>query len=346
MNDNKNDNGFGSLLKGLQESADGFLKNLNQATSANEADNEQARQERKDRYKELEKTVFGDNADAFERVYRGVREKIADRPERVLPAHEEIPNLPEQKIHVHDNRVAQQQTSAPQTPDVPVVAVPVNGSELMGQMSSLLQDMTTTASPAADFSWHALDQLSGSIRKAWVSVLAAHSSTPNPQSGAWLDRWEQVVQLVAQSVDQWPKEHQDSWAAWAETGQKEVNALRPLLAQSATNNFLSVPAAFQGKGVIPAPPSGTPKELVQDLQHCSDFFEFYQSSENVRWKNTPSKYAFEECKGKMEQWSPQSAALSEWKERALDRYTLIEAKIAVKGAGLRTSIAPTRAPKA
>lgn len=216
---------------------------------------------------------------------------------------------------------------------------------LLDKMSVLVQKMTgETPVLGSDSSWSKLDRLSALVRAGWVSVMSQGEAAKS-SGHQWLNEWEKIVKDIHSQSEQWPAQHKQTWGEWSKNWLNEIEMLRPWFVVAVTNQVnphtvLLVPTAFKGRGVITSPPKGTPENLVVNLQNCADFFEFHASKKSkFHWVNTPAKHAFEECQKEMNEWKPQTSAQETWKEKSLQRYSILEGRLTLLG--VNSSPSPT-----
>ena len=202
---------------------------------------------------------------------------------------------------------------------------------LIEKMENLLENMgAPVVKQAENISWSRLDFLSSSIRSAWVKTLSERQSSSSDIS-QWLDSWSEIIAFIQHNSPSWDKNHSVNWKFWADERQKEVSVLRQWIPPLSIKSLFDVPQSFKNSGLVPVASSTVPAIQVNDLQLCADFWEYAQSHENpLQWKNSPYKIAFEECRSRLIAWEPKIQKEINWKESALDRYTVIEARIVLR----------------
>lgn len=217
------------------------------------------------------------------------------------------------------------------------VDTPGFDESLLDKMSVLVQKMTgETPVLGSDSSWSKLDRLSALVRAGWVSVMSQGEAAKS-SGHQWLNEWEKIVKDVHSQSEQWPTQHKQTWGEWSQNWLNEIEMLRPWFVVAVANQVnphtvLLVPTAFKGRGVITSAPKGTPENLVANLQNCADFFEFHASKKSkFHWVNTPAKHAFEECQKEMVEWKPHTPAQETWKEKSLQRYSILEGRLTLLG---------------
>lgn len=180
-----------------------------------------------------------------------------------------------------------------------------------------------------------LDKLSAQVRTAWVSVLSQGAAAQS-SGHHWLNEWEKIVKDIGSSAEMWPSQHQQTWKQWSTATLDEIEHLRPWFSVATQSEVqidtvLMVPSAYKNKGVIPSVPKNVPKEMISHLQSCADYYEFIsEKTGNFFWANTPAKHAFEEGRKKLENWTTKNEAQEKWKEKSLNRYSILEGRLTLK----------------
>lgn len=309
-------------LKELQKDTEKFLKEMEKSNSVPVPIVSKSEPEERLTLEQIRAKAR--EPDVFSRAFAEVKSIFENRGTLTLPPHEKIPEV--SKIDTPVEAIVKEKPQNTST----VAPTVLPSQSLMDSMSALKNSMNGSNVPAPEVSWEAMDKITAEIRTAWVKVLSLGSNPPH-DAGEWLSTWQNILTQIQKDAVQWGKEHQDTWSQWAGDRSKEAQSLQPWLNKNAKNASLTVPASMAGKGTIPSAPSGVPKQYVKDLQNCADFWEYAQASNNkIQWKNTPTKSSFEECRSNLEQWNAVQSADIEWKEKALDRYAVLEARITLR----------------
>lgn len=234
--------------------------------------------------------------------------------------------------HAVSEKKSQPQTSRTQL-DVSEIQV---SDEILNRMVNLATKMAGSAPEInSATSWGKLDKLSAQVRTAWVSVLSQGAAAQS-SGHHWLNEWEKIVKDIGSSAETWPLQHQKTWKQWSTATLEEIEHLRPWFSVATQSEVqidtvLMVPSAYKNKGVIPSAPKNTPKEIVSHLQACADYYEcIAEKTGNFFWANTPAKHAFEEGRKKLENWKPTNEAQEKWKEKSLNRYSILEGRLTLK----------------
>lgn len=208
--------------------------------------------------------------------------------------------------------------------------------EILNRMVNLATKMAGSAPEInSATSWGKLDKLSAQVRTAWVSVLSQGAAAQS-SGHHWLNEWEKIVKDIGSSAETWPSQHQKTWKQWSIATLEEIEHLRPWFSVATQSEVqidtvLMVPSSYKNKGVVPSAPKNTPKEIVSHLQACADYYEFIsEKTGNFFWANTPAKHAFEEGRKKLENWKPTNEAQEKWKEKSLNRYSILEGRLTLK----------------
>lgn len=263
-----------------------------------------------------------------------INEKINEKASAETPLPE-APTVENQHPSQDVVRSSSEQITQPPAPKMDGV-VNVNAT-LLDKMSGLVQKMTgETPVLGSESSWSKLDRLSALVRTAWVSVMSQGEAAKS-SGHQWLNEWEKIVKDIHSQSEQWPAQHKQTWGEWSQNWLNEIEMLRPWFVVAVANQInphtvLLVPTAFKGRGVITSAPKGTPESLVANLQNCADYFECHASKKSkFHWVNTPAKHAFEECQKEMNDWQPQTTAQETWKEKSLQRYSILEGRLTLLG---------------
>lgn len=208
--------------------------------------------------------------------------------------------------------------------------------DILNRMSILSTKMTGQESEIySNTSWGKLDKLSAQVRTAWVSVLSQGAAAQS-SGHHWLSEWEKIVKDIGSSAESWPTQHKQTWKQWSITTLEEIEHLRPWFSVATQSEVqidtvLMVPSAFKNKGVVPSAPKSVPDDLVFHLQSCADYYEFISNKTgNFFWANTPVKHAFEEGRKNLENWKTATDTQAKWKEKALNRYSILEGRLTLK----------------
>lgn len=208
--------------------------------------------------------------------------------------------------------------------------------EILTRMSVLATKMTGHAPEIhSATSLGKLDKLSAHVRTAWVSVLSQGAAAQS-SGHHWLNDWEKIVKDIGSSAETWPAQHQQTWKQWSTATLEEIEHLRPWFSVATQSEVqidtvLMVPSSYKNKGIIPSVPKNVPKEMVLHLQACADYYEFIsEKTGNFFWANTPAKHAFEEGRKRLENWNPVNEAQGKWKEKSLNRYSILEGRLTLK----------------
>lgn len=246
--------------------------------------------------------------------------------------------------------VPKQQTTPPSS--VKKTSTPAEtfvSPKILERMSALLEKMSQDPVEATEensvSSFDRLSRLSSSIRSAWVPLLS-QGAAGKPSGHRHLNEWEKIVKDIASECQQWPFEQSQTWNKWAQERLEEITVLHTWFDVSTapevtSATVLTVPMAFKGKGIIPKAPRSVPQNITADLQNCADYWEFVSSRKSkFHWVNTPAKHAFDECQSALEKWTAPSPEAQEWKEKSLERYSILEGRLTLR-ADTRENVAPT-----
>ena len=313
---------FGIDVNGIPDNFETRLGRIKQAMSAPADEKEIA-----------ENNVIEQNAKKQQESINDFSASIAEAT-RIMASQETASEEPSSQ-----HPVSKDPPSAPskQTPQQPAP------QDITKSMAVLLGQMTGKGCEKPEYSWTDMDRFSAQLRKCWAGLL---TSGDIKKAQSLLPSWSTLIENVYEGSSGWG-DHATSWKTWAQNCRKECEILQMWLNPTQVSN-LSVPEDFKNKGQIPSSPkTGVPTNLVSSLQHCADFAMFIsQSPKTFFWKNTPQSHAFAQSQRELEEWVPQGEKALQWKEDALDCYTVLNAKLVLLATHPAPSSPAPSSPKA
>ena len=297
-----------SDFKDLHDAAQKFLNSMSEATGLDKVKEEERARE----------TVgFPQVSDSFNTRLDRLKRLVAN------PATlgEKVETEASPKVQV----TAPKQASEPQQPvsnKVTEASEPVPPQNVFQGFVDLLEKMTGEKHLVLDTSWSGLDRMSMQIKRHFSVSLT--NKTSKEDLASWLNDFVSLAEEVYALSPSWGS-HQHAWKTWSQNTLKEMAALSGWI-NPQNEKTIDVPAAYIGAGEkIPKAPSSL-KSLENTLQNFSDFFAWAKDQGSFAWNNSKTQSLFMTSWGELTKQETSSKSETEWKEKALDRYTILNAR--------------------
>jgi hypothetical protein len=165
------------------------------------------------------------------------------------------------------------------------------------------------------------------IRRAWGRHLA--QAEPPAWGSSWMHRWSLVCDSLESS-----KNSLGTWAVEARGAFSSLSSWLDSAVPGVDNNPWDLPTVAIGCGVIPPPPTSVSTSLVADLQAAADLQAWVAENRTTLEKHIPFVRAcLSDClpilRENLANWGTQDPSELVWKEQALDRLVVVEARLSL-----------------
>lgn len=194
--------------------------------------------------------------------------------------------------------------------------------------------------------WMLLNKLTSDIKKSWVTIV----STDQIQNKVpLLLKWEILLKDMESESSNWDHQKNIVWKDWISKNIYEIETLKSWVDAGSQNknsdinqNTIEVPSLFKEKGIIPSPPPTVPQHLIEQLQSCADYWEYIQTKpQKFMWKNSPNHFLLNVFREKLKDWNPQNQQELDWKEKALERYIILDGRLTLKSVNTKPNLVET-----